>query len=146
MSYSIGEVSKKTNLSIHTLRFYDKEGLLPNIKRSKSGLREFEDKDLNGLRIIECLKNTGMPLKEIKQFLDWCKQGSSTLEKRRDMFYERKKIVEEQIKELQDTLDVIDFKCWYYDTAVKENDENVPKNMLPEDMPKDIKELYLKTH
>ena len=69
MKYSIGDVAKKFNLSASTLRYYDKEGLFPNLERSESGIRSFSDTDIGSLKIIECLKNTGMPIKDIKVFI-----------------------------------------------------------------------------
>jgi len=133
MSYSIGQVADQYNLSIHTLRYYEKEGLLPFVKRTVSGIRRFDDKDLDGLRIVECLKKSSMPLKDIKRFLDWCQEGDATLIKRRDMFHERRAAVLEQMAELRKVLDVIDFKCWYYETAVKEGSEEAVKDRLPRD-------------
>jgi len=146
MAYTIGKVAELSNLSVHTLRYYDKEGLLPFVKRTQSGIRKFDDADLDGLKIVECLKKTGMPLKEIKQFLDWCRKGDETLPQRRDMFYERRTVVMEQMAELQKILDTINFKCWYYETAVIEGTEDIPKSMSPADMPEDIRELYVCTH
>jgi DNA-binding transcriptional MerR regulator len=142
MEYTIGEVAERSDLSIHTLRYYDKEGLLPFVKRTESGIRKFDDADLEGLKVIECLKRTGMPLRDIKQFLDWCQAGDETLQKRRNLFYERRAAVLEQMAELQKTLDTINFKCWYYETAVKEGSENASKNMPPSEMPEDIRALY----
>lgn len=133
MAYSIGEVAKIFNLSIHTLRYYEKEGLLPFVKRTASGLRQFEDKDLEELRIIECLKKTNMTLKDIKRFLDWCQEGDATLTKRRDMFYERRKAVMKQIADLQKVLDVVNFKCHYYDTAVRNGTETNIDKLLHEE-------------
>ncbi|MBX4266658.1 MerR family transcriptional regulator [Clostridium estertheticum] len=125
MKYSIGEVAKKFNLSASTLRYYDKEGLFPNLERLESGIRSFSDIDLGSLKIIECLKNTGMPIKDIKVFIDWCGQGDATLSERYEMFIERKIIMDEQIASLQKTLEVIDYKCWYYKTALEAGTEKV---------------------
>ena len=125
MKYSIGEVAKKFNLSASTLRYYDKEGLFPNLQRSESGIRSFSDIDLRSLKIIECLKNTGMPIKDIKVFVDWCGQGDTTLHERYEMFIERKIIIDEQIASLQKTLEVIDYKCWYYQTALEAGTEKI---------------------
>ncbi len=125
MKYSIGEVAKKFNLSASTLRYYDKEGLFPNLERSESGIRSFSDTDLGSLKIIECLKNTGMPIKNIKEFIDWCGQGDATLHERYEMFIERKIIMDEQIASLQKTLKVIDYKCWYYQTALAAGTEKI---------------------
>ncbi|WP_304519420.1 MerR family transcriptional regulator [Clostridium estertheticum] len=125
IKYSIGEVAKKFNLSASTLRYYDKEGLFPNLERLESGIRSFSDIDLGSLKIIECLKNTGMPIKDIKVFIDWCGQGDATLSERYEMFIERKIIMDEQIASLQKTLEVIDYKCWYYKTALEAGTEKV---------------------
>lgn len=144
MLYSIGEVSKIINLSISTLRYYDKEGLLPNVKRDSSGIRKFSEEDIRGLKIIECLKNSGMPIKNIKQFLDWCSQGDSTLTNRLNMFEEQENNIINQIKTLEQTLDVIKYKKWYYQTAINDKTEQNVKNIKSEDMPKDIQKLYKK--
>ena len=117
MYYSIGEAAQRMHLSAPTLRYYDKEGLLPFVDRSAGGARMFKESDFEWLRLIECLKSTGMPIRDIKQFIDWYMEGDTTLPERRDMFYERRRAVEAQIETLQATLDMIDYKCWYYDTA-----------------------------
>ena len=133
MAYSIGEVAKKLNLTIYTLRYYDKEGLMPFVERTPNGTRMFKESDLNALQIIECLKASGMPIKDIKNFFDWCSQGDSSLQQRYDMFIERKAVVESQIEELKKTMEVIEYKCWYYKTALEAGTENIHKNMRAED-------------
>ena len=127
MGYSIGEVAEKLNLTASTIRYYDKEGLLPFIERGKSGIRVFSESDVSMLQVIECLKSTGMSIKDIKQFSKWCTMGDLTLNERYEMFLERKKTVEAQIKELQNTLSLIDYKCWYYKTAVEAGTEAIHK-------------------
>ena len=82
MNYSIGEVSKITGLTTHTLRYYDKEGLLPYIRKLKNGIREFSGDDLNWIKIIECLKSTRLQFKEIKKYIDFHEQGDKTLTER----------------------------------------------------------------
>lgn len=141
MLYTISEAAKKLGLTAPTLRFYDKEGLLPFVDRSTSGIRRFKDTDLEWLRLIECLKATGMPIKDIKTFIDWYMEGDSTLQQRCNMFHERKKIVEAQIEELQKTLDTITYKCWFYDTAVAVGTADVHNNMKPEEIPEKIIKL-----
>ena len=120
MSYTISQVAKKTDLTVYTLRYYDKEGLLPYVQRSGSGIREFEDSDIEILNLICCLKNSGMHIKEIKTFINWCMEGDSTLEKRLEMFKEHRKTVEKQLEEIHKTLEVIDYKIEYYTKACKE--------------------------
>ncbi|MGG7159791.1 MerR family transcriptional regulator [Clostridium baratii] len=128
MKFSISEVAKKMNLSVSTIRYYDKEGLLPFIERTDSGYRIFSESDVKMLEIIECLKHTGMSIKDIKAFSNWVKDGDYSLEQRYEMFLERKKVVEAQIQELQKSLDLINHKCWYYKTALEAGTENIHKN------------------
>ena len=111
--HTIGEISNKFNLSISTIRYYDKEGLFPNVER-KNGIRQFSDSDVESILIIECLKKSGMQIKEIKRFLDWCNQGDGTLQKRYEMFIDQKEKVLSQIAELEKALNLINYKCWYF--------------------------------
>lgn len=123
--YTIKQVSQMLNLPASTIRYYDKQGMLPFVKRKESGYRDFDDNDIAMLRIIECLKMTGMPIKDIKQFTKWVQMGDSSLQQRRDMFAERKQAVLEQMQTLQQTLEVIEYKYWYYQTALEAGTEQV---------------------
>lgn len=119
MSYTIGEVAEKMNLTIHTLRYYDKEGLLPFVERSESGRRVFSDRDIILLSTIECLKATGMSLKDIKQYVDWCVEGKETVPQRYELVKNQKKVLENQMAQLQRMLDAINFKCEFYKQAIE---------------------------
>lgn len=132
MTYTIGDIAQKIGLTPSTLRYYDKEGLLPFVDRTESGIRRFKDSDMEWFSIIECLKNTGMSIKEIKTFIDWCMEGDVSLDKRYEMFLERKKETEKQIILLQKSLDIINYKCWYYKTALEAGTEKVHSNITPE--------------
>ena len=123
--YSISEVAKHFSLTSYTLRYYDKEGLLPFVERTPSGIRIFKESDLGVIQIIECLKSSGMPIKEIKYFMEWCSEGDSTLQQRYEMFLERKAAVEAQMEELKRTLEVIDYKCSYYKSALDAGTEDI---------------------
>ncbi|MFS0777117.1 MerR family transcriptional regulator [Neobacillus sp. 3P2-tot-E-2] len=125
--YSISEVAKHFNLTSHTLRYYDKEGLLPFVERTPSGIRLFKESDMGAIEIIECLKSSGMPIKKIKNFIEWCSEGDSTLQQRYEMFLERKAAVEAQMEELKRTLEVIDYKCSYYKSALDAGTEDIHK-------------------
>ncbi|MCM2677910.1 MerR family transcriptional regulator [Alkalicoccobacillus plakortidis] len=127
MTYSIGEVAEEMNLTVHTLRYYDKEGLMPFVERSPSGTRLFKESDLESLKIIQCLKSSGMPIKEIKGFIGWCAEGDSTLKQRYEMFLERKATVEAQMEELKQTMEIINHKCHYYMTALDAGTEAIHK-------------------
>jgi len=139
MYYSIGEVSGTTGIAISTLRYYDKVGLFPKMGRSDGGIRVFTETEIETIRIIECLKATGMPIKDIKRFFDWCQEGDASLKNRLDMFKERFEVVNKQMEELQKTMDTIQYKCWYYGTAVAAGSEDAVKNIPIEEMPEEIR-------
>ncbi|MDY2842099.1 MAG: MerR family transcriptional regulator [Candidatus Borkfalkiaceae bacterium] len=139
--YTIGKVSEIFGLPVSTLRYYDKEGLLPGLKR-ESGIRKFGDKDLETLRVIECLKKSGLEIKEIKRFIKWCAEGSSTFRQRKELFEERKKRVEEEIGKLNEVLNILKFKCWYYGQAEKTG-KTPDAGGLPETaLPDGLKDAY----
>jgi DNA-binding transcriptional MerR regulator len=141
MQYTIGETAGMLGLTAPTLRYYDKEGLLPFVDRSKSGIRMFKDSDFEWLHLIECLKATGMPIKDIRQFIDWYMEGDGTLKERRELFHERRRAVKAQMGELQKALDMIDYKCWIYDTAVAEGTLDAVNGLKPEELPEEIRAL-----
>lgn len=141
MFYSIGEVSGITGIASSTLRFYDKEGLFPSLERKSGGIRMFTDMELGALKVIECLKSTGLSIKEIKQYMVWHEEGDATLRERRDLFYERLEVVKEQMKAIEKTMAMIKYKCWYYDTALTVGSEETLKNRPPEELPPEICKL-----
>ena len=143
--YTIGQVSKMFGLPGSTLRYYDKEGLFPDMERS-SGIRRFGQRELEALRVIECLKKSGMEIKDIRQFMEWCAQGSSTYPQRRAMFIRQKESVEAEIARMNRVLDMLSFKCWYYEQAIKDGNEQRLSAMTPEDMPEEIRQAWLRAH
>lgn len=143
--YSIGQVSEMFHLPVSTLRYYDKEGLFPNMQRD-SGIRKFSEKELEAIRVIECLKKSGMEIKDIKQFMEWCSQGSDTYPQRRELFVKQKEHVEAEIERMKQVLDMLRFKCWYYEEAIKDGNEERLALMKPEDMPNEIRGAYERAH
>lgn len=143
--YSIGQVSEMFGLPISTLRYYDKQGLFPEITRV-SGIRKFSDRELEALRVIECLKKSGLEIKDIKQFMQWCRQGKETYPQRKQLFEMQRKNVEQEIEKLNRVLDMLNFKCWYYDKAIKDGGEENLKVLPNEDMPEEIKNAYENAH
>ncbi len=125
MGYTIKEAAQITGIPASTLRYYDRQGLLPFVERKQSGYRVFSDNDIMLLRVIDCLKRSGMELKDIRQFTEWLREGDASLEKRYQMFLERKEAVEQQMAEMQKTLDMINHKCWYYKTAIEAGTEAI---------------------
>lgn len=131
MSYTIKEAAQITHLPATTLRYYDKEGILPMVERKESGYRIFSDKDITMIRLVECLKKTGLSIKDIKQFSKWVSDGDSSLQQRYQLFLDRKECVQQQIQELQETLELINYKCQYYETAIAAGTEAIHKQQKP---------------
>ena len=124
MSYSISQVAKMMGVTPSTLRYYDQEGLLPHIKRV-NGMRVFEDEDFRWLRVLNCLKNTKMPIKKIRKYVELAQKGDETLQERYQLIQEQKEYILSQIQEYQYYLQEIEYKEWYYKTAVDAGTEQI---------------------
>lgn len=99
--YTIKQVSSRTSLPEYTLRYYEKEGLLPSVGRSEGGIRRFSEEDIDWIGLICCLKSTGMPIRQIREFVDLSRQGDETLKQRCEMLAEHKKNVEKRLETMQ---------------------------------------------
>lgn len=144
MNYSIGQMAKKLELTTATLRYYEKEGLLPFVERTSGGIRQFTEKDFEWLMIIDCLKKTGMPLRDIRSFIEMVNQGDSTIENRLNLIQKQKKSVENQLAELAEILKVLEFKEWFYATALQDGTTENVMNMNIEDLPEPFQETRKK--
>ena len=143
--YTIGQVAEMFGLPISTLRYYDKQGLFPNMERV-SGIRRFSEQEIEALRVIECLKKAGMEIRDIKQFIDWCKEGPATYPQRKELFETQKAHMEEEITRMNCTLDMLKFKCWYYEQAIKDGSEDRLKALIPDHLPDGIRKAYENAH
>ena len=143
--YTIGQVAEMFDLPISTLRYYDKQGLFPKLAR-ESGIRKFSDNEIEALRVIECLKKSGLEIKDIKLFMEWCTEGSATYSNRFELIHKQKKRVEAEIQQLHKTLDMLKFKCWYYTQAMEDGNEDKAKALIPDGLPKDIRQAYDNSH
>jgi len=114
MEYTIKQVAEKTNLSIYALRYYDKEGLLPLIKRSETGIRKFTDNDIEWIKLICCLKNSGMSIENIKEFMQCCLKGKEGANERKSMLEEHKKNIENQMEQLNKSMQIVNYKIDHY--------------------------------
>ena len=112
--YSIQEVCNRTGLSAHTLRYYEKEGLLTKVERSAGGFRQYSDEDLEWLGLICCLKNTGMPLQEIARFVRLAHEGDCTLEERVELLKDHREKLISRMEEMQRYLDKITWKVNFF--------------------------------
>ena len=122
--YSIGEISKMFQLPISTLRYYDKEGLFPHLKRV-NGVRQFSESEIETLRVIDCLKKSGLEIKDIKEYMSLCSLGNTTLKQRKEIFEKQKEEVLQEMEKLQKVLSMLNYECWYYDQAIEKNDEKI---------------------
>jgi DNA-binding transcriptional MerR regulator len=114
MSYTINQIAAKLGLTTSTLRYYDKEGLLPTLKRTETGIRIFGETDLQWLELICCLKNSGMSIAEIKHFMNLCLQKEDTFEERKEVLEKHKKLILEQMEVLQNSLCIVNYKIDHY--------------------------------
>ena len=128
MSYTIKEVADMMNVTTATIRYWDLEGLLPNVNKV-NGRRIFEDKDFKWLRVLNCMKNINMPIKKIKEYVELAQKGDSTLKERYEIILEQKQAIKKQINELNTCLKEFEYKEWYYETAIKAGTEKVVENI-----------------
>lgn len=142
--YTIKDVAARTGMSAHTLRYYDKIGLLTFVKRSESGIRMFTEEDFEPLYTIHCLKRSGMSLDKIREFMDLYMQGNNTIHERRLLFEEQRESIKAQIAELEDMLDVVDYKCWYFAQAEREGDIDYYLKLNDAEVPQRIKDFQSK--
>ncbi len=141
MLYTVGEMAKKLNIPPSTLRYYDKEGLLPFVKRSGGGMRVFREEDFEWLQVIGCLKKAGMKLCDIKAFIILAMQGDETISDRLELIIKQKHEVEKEIETLNKTLATLEFKEWYYTTAKQDGSTDRVRNMHPHELPEQFREV-----
>lgn len=139
MYYTIGEMARLMHVQTSALRYYDKEGLLPFVERSESGIRLFRDSDFIWLATIECLKKTGMPLTEIKRYITLGMQGDATIDERLELIRQRQQAVQRQMQELLGVMEVLNYKEWYYLKAQECGTTDVPRNMPLEEVPEEVR-------
>ena len=125
--YTIQDVSKKTGLTAHTLRYYEKEGLITGVERSQGGIRQYTDEDLERLGLIRCLKNTGMSIQEIARFVQLTHEGDHTLEERVELLREHRERVLERMAEMQEHLDKVTWKLNFFTEKLRAYQEKESK-------------------
>ena len=116
--YSPKEVCDKLGISYETLRFYCKEGLIPNIHRDKNNWRVFDDRNVKWIEGLLCLRRCDMSLKDMKQYMNLCLKGKESIPERKEMLAKTRDELLAKQKELQEALDYIDDKQQYYDDVL----------------------------
>ena len=130
MSYTIKQMSELTGLPASTLRYYDKQGLLPNLRRDSNNVRVFTEDDYRHLLLIDCLKRSGLSIKDIRSFIHLIGQGDNALNERLGIFLKRRDILRQELADLQEVLGMIEYKCWYYGMACEAGTESVMKELI----------------
>ena len=141
MLFTVGEMARELGIPASTLRYYDQEGLLPFVKRSGSGMRIFTDADYETLMVIGYLKKSGLSINENNSLLSMAAQGDASIKDRLALFRGRRTAVQKQIRELQETLSLLEYKCWYYETAQKAGTENAVRTLSPENIPQEYRDV-----
>lgn len=144
MLYTVGEIAKILGISASTLRYYDKEGLLPFVERSNNGIRMFTDKDYEWLKVIECLKKSGLSIKDIKAYTNMVNQGNNSLSERLELFQARRTAIKQQIMEMQEALELLEFKCWYYSQAVQDHTDEKVQALSIDEIPEQYRNIKQK--
>lgn len=117
-TYSMKETCNLTNVSYDTLKYYCNEGLVPNVKKDKNNYRIFNENDIKWINSISCLKNCGMSIKEMKEYLDLCLKGEKSIPKRKEVLNVKLKELENKKDEIQKSIDYINFKHKFYDDVL----------------------------
>ena len=144
MVYTVGEMAKLLGITASTLRYYDKEGLLPFVERSSGGIRMFQESDFEWLQVIGCMKKAGMSIKDIRQYIEMALQGDDTIGLRLAMFRHQREALKQQMEELQRTMQLVDYKCWYYETALEAGTVDIPQSMELSQVPEEFWEIRRK--
>ena len=111
----IAEVSKKYELTQDTLRYYERIGLIPNVNRNKSGIRDYTDEDCKWIEFVKCMRNAGLQIEVLTKYLDLFQQGNSTHNERKGLLVKQRDLLAEKIEEMQETLERLNYKIENYD-------------------------------
>lgn len=116
--YTMMQVCREVGITYQTLKFYCNEGLIPNVKRDKNNRRIFDEKDIKWINDLTCLKRCSMSIQEMKEYLDLCLQGASTIPLRKELLAKKQEALRLSIKELENSVSYIDWKQNFYDEVL----------------------------
>ena len=124
---TIAEVSKKVNLSADTLRYYERIGLIPEVNRTESGIRNYTEEDLGWIEFSKCMRNAGMSIEALIEYIKLYKKGDVTLEARKQLLISQKDVIKERLEEIQNTFDRINYKINNYEKILVEREKDLLK-------------------
>lgn len=122
---TISEASKQFDMSPDTLRYYERIGLLPHVKKNKSGIREYGETDLKWIEFIKCMRGAGLPIEVLIDYVDLFRQGDETIVTRKNLLIEQRNKLAARMEELKKTMDKLDYKIKVYETAVMKREKEL---------------------
>lgn len=146
MFCTVGDMAQRLGVPASTLRYYDKEGLLPFVARSSGGIRMFTESDYEWLQVIRCMKQAGMSIADIRQYIDLALRGDDTIGARLAMFRRQEQVLRARMAELRHTLETVAYKCWFYETAQAAGTVSVPQNMPASEVPARYRRIRRELH
>ena len=121
----IAEVSEKYGLSVDTLRYYERVGLIPTVNRNDSGIRDYNELDLRRVDFIKCMRSAGLPVEVLIEYVALVQQGDKTIEARKEILIEQQKLLVDRMNEMQKTLDILEHKIEVYEKAVLKKEKQI---------------------
>ena len=121
----IAEVSEKYGLSVDTLRYYERVGLIPTVNRNDSGIRDYNELDLRRVDFIKCMRGAGLPVEVLIEYVALVQKGDKTIEARKDILIEQRKLLVNRMNEMQKTLDILEHKIEVYEKAVLKKEKQI---------------------
>ncbi|WP_054200042.1 MerR family transcriptional regulator [Clostridium baratii] len=125
----IKEVSERFNLSQDTLRYYERIGLIPSINRNKSGIRDYTEEDCGWIEFIKCMRNAGLPIEVLIEYVNLFQKGDDTIEARKEILIEQRKQLEEKMNEMKKTIERLDNKILRYEDKILEKEKTLQKQV-----------------
>lgn len=130
MIYTMMQVCKEADLTYQALKFYCNEGLIPNVQRDKNNRRIFDERNLKWIKDLVCLKKCGMSIQEMKEYLNLCLEGKSTIPQRKELLAKKQEALCSSIQELENSVAYIDWKQNFYDEVLSGKRPYV-SNLIP---------------
>ena len=119
--YTVKEVAEMMELTTYAVRYYDNAGLIPGIDRTDGNIRMFSDYAVSWLKLVDCLRSTGLPIEDVKRYVDMCLKGDSTIPERAELIFKQEKVLRKQIRSLQKQMEVLKYKKAYYKRLLETN-------------------------
>jgi len=124
---TIAEVGKKYDISADTLRYYERIGLIPNVNRTQSGIRNYSEEDCRWIEFIKCMRSAGLPIEVLMEYVSLFQQGDSTIEARKELLTDQRRKLLEKMEEMQKTLDRLNYKIGSYEKTIVPKEKELAK-------------------